>query len=705
MDLSLTQFNIQLERCIQEESLTSLTSYRVRQERKYSDFVSFVISKLKAFPDRTNHNEKAKLKSNVRLIHPLFTNYNDQIYQLFLGVMNKDEPAYVKKFDTFCLTAVKSLETEPAERLQMILDAPPVPKKNRKIAERLQFILSMLFLEACGLKFSTEEEAFYSFLEEQVKGTKEEEKKENPEVEEKLDSKEFAVRLYLENYFCKLIYLKDVAQVISRINRMQALLQNNYLRTDTSNLIHALINAEKYGVQVSYYNNHIYRRMMRFFQDYGKYKAQFLRKFGMEIGCFLIPFQENVYDSYKGLSDTTQKLRHSHSLYLIKRSNEKHLSPWKEQVSNLRAVLKERLSVFVPTYAGAKPTQDDINNFSYLYVTTRLSSLNYQRNYEKQNALYKLSYQKLSELAEKEDLNDFFKIKGTEEPLTESQRLPSELSRIPKFNPKVVLEEHLTTLFNDHSYSRKKQPVVEKRSPDNEFKEESAEEHREKELKPAKKAVKEEKPTPKKQQIEDQTPIDSLEVVTKLTRKRVLGKPFPFTYGERVRRWFGLTTEKPLGSKNFPEYQANSKEYNEQMVIFHGFSLQVDRFLTYGYEESWMNPNTKNKDRHFLIPAELCFQKNVYRGAIVYSVDQKGVCYHRYFEQKSMRELIKKFGTQTFLRTDFSELTDAAGQELPGKKIRSSSQDQVTLDQVFNIITIEDGRLNVVIKVFKVKDT
>lgn len=182
--------------------------------------------------------------------------------------------------------------------------------------------------------------------------------------------------------------------------------------------------------------------------------------------------------------------------------------------------------------------------------------------------------------------------------------------------------------------------------------------------------------------------------------RRTLITDFPFSYANRILRWFSIDLKAPLSADIFPEYQEEGCD-QKMMVLYHGFSPLVDRFFNVGLTENWQNSTTGHEDTQYIIPAEIEISHERIRGAIVYCIGRDNVCYHRFFHKMDDKSLLQKFGLKTFEKSDFPELSKDESLTLQTvDQMKDSTEDSVIEDPDHDIIIIHDSSLNIQITLF-----
>ncbi len=183
-----------------------------------------------------------------------------------------------------------------------------------------------------------------------------------------------------------------------------------------------------------------------------------------------------------------------------------------------------------------------------------------------------------------------------------------------------------------------------------------------------------------------------------------------FTYAFRVIRWFEAYSDGYLDASNFPEYQHYAPAYQKQMIQYHAFSQSVDHFVEkLALKAFWPNKYSNEPNLRYILPGEITIQGKSERGAFVYSFDQKGVLYHRFFSPKSTDELVKKVTSQAFQEVDFPELSevDEVIKWKEGKLAISYSQgdELISKHKYLGIISIDNILTGVRMTLFPVHST
>ncbi len=177
--------------------------------------------------------------------------------------------------------------------------------------------------------------------------------------------------------------------------------------------------------------------------------------------------------------------------------------------------------------------------------------------------------------------------------------------------------------------------------------------------------------------------------------------PFPFTYDERVMRWFKASV--PLDRELFSNY-SGAPPYQRKMIDLHAFSQLADYFCNQGYQVNRLEHLKETTCR--ILPAELSRGSNAERGYILWAVDRKNCCYHRFFHIDESPNYYDKLVRRTFSEADFPELSRAR-QERP-KKIAHYDQDmtrdagnvEIELDELLQILSINELNKGTRLRVF-----
>lgn len=197
------------------------------------------------------------------------------------------------------------------------------------------------------------------------------------------------------------------------------------------------------------------------------------------------------------------------------------------------------------------------------------------------------------------------------------------------------------------------------------------------------------------------SPIHS--IPTKL-RTIESSRPFPYKYALRVERWRQYEIGKSLPQEDFPEYADKSLEYQELTHIFHFLSPLVDQlFEDWAIRSQRKNATTGEMDYWDIIPAEIKFKGEVYRGVITYATNKQKICYHRCFTKYVETEIITNIIKKTFDKFDFPDL-QTFGQILSQSKKRKPivvSNEQIQIDSILGTAEIINFNSNYQIKLFK----
>lgn len=188
-----------------------------------------------------------------------------------------------------------------------------------------------------------------------------------------------------------------------------------------------------------------------------------------------------------------------------------------------------------------------------------------------------------------------------------------------------------------------------------------------------------------------------------------LMKPLPF-YASRVLRWQECSVENSLDREIFWEYDNLSLGYEKWMKISHGLCFSADRFYNIGIKTKWPNPTTHHEDSLYLVPADLIMGEIVKRGFHTICIGKDNLCYHRCFVDKleklhlSDKEFIEKVANNTFSANDFPDLISAQFKEKDLKitSFKGIEEDIITIHPVLGIVTINDQRLNITLKLYRV---
>lgn len=182
-----------------------------------------------------------------------------------------------------------------------------------------------------------------------------------------------------------------------------------------------------------------------------------------------------------------------------------------------------------------------------------------------------------------------------------------------------------------------------------------------------------------------------------------LGKSFPFPYHQRVSRWLKATT--PLDSDLFPEYANCDLIYQQKMIEQHRFALMADRFWDSGIAIDGAKLPHKPRHRRFILPAELNVEKRFQRGVIIWSVNELGICYHRFFHPKTGQEVFETIVCKTFRDADFPELIKSQQSCLnPSMGHKWQQEGQVEFDPLLRVATLRDHATKAVLKIFLVQE-
>lgn len=192
-----------------------------------------------------------------------------------------------------------------------------------------------------------------------------------------------------------------------------------------------------------------------------------------------------------------------------------------------------------------------------------------------------------------------------------------------------------------------------------------------------------------------------------VTVERVTEKCAPFTYHDRVERWFHAFL--PLDRERFPEYSTHKELYQRKMICLHGFTTIADTYCHRGINVSKRNTRFKAKGHQYILPAEFTFAGIRERGVIVWKVDMHQCCYHRFFHVKPTSEVIHKTTHKTFTDADFPEMGKSFEINARKKSDRpqarfSTTHCSVETDDVLQIVTLRDTRANTILKLYLVDE-
>lgn len=180
------------------------------------------------------------------------------------------------------------------------------------------------------------------------------------------------------------------------------------------------------------------------------------------------------------------------------------------------------------------------------------------------------------------------------------------------------------------------------------------------------------------------------------------GMDFPYSHDRRVLKWIKHPVGAALTGQDFSDYLAFSSDYQHRMHLYHAFPLSVDRFIHLGIRQLWQNPSTGKMDVRYVIPAEFIIKGKTERGLIAYSMNEKGICYHRFFTIKPEKELMQKIVDKSFYESDFPELNAAASQphEASAQFLSANASETISIDPWLGIVTIEDKAKDLIVRIF-----
>lgn len=183
------------------------------------------------------------------------------------------------------------------------------------------------------------------------------------------------------------------------------------------------------------------------------------------------------------------------------------------------------------------------------------------------------------------------------------------------------------------------------------------------------------------------------------------GQAFPYTFAERVARWHHYPFGTLLPAAEFPEYSAQSPQFQEKMHVYHVLHPFVDRFLGLGIQAKWINRRDQKEDLRIVIVAEVAYKCERKRGVIVYTINvETGECYHKFFSEKIDRDILCQVITKTFDENDFPELKSAILSTQQRKAIPVQMlSGTITVDPVFKYVDIRNPSQNLHIRLLKVE--
>ncbi len=188
--------------------------------------------------------------------------------------------------------------------------------------------------------------------------------------------------------------------------------------------------------------------------------------------------------------------------------------------------------------------------------------------------------------------------------------------------------------------------------------------------------------------------------------KAISAKPFPFQYDQRVTRWY--SAKVPLNSLAFPEYAHSPQHLQKKMIALHSFSSLADCFLNDAIEFHHPKKCGGTTLLRYLLPAEFTVYGETIRGCIVWAIDERKICYHRFFHIKPMHECCEKAIRRTFSDADFPDLMRVQRSQDRQKSthsplfIESEPTTETEFDDLLGIVKLRDLRLGHLLKLFLV---
>ncbi len=180
-------------------------------------------------------------------------------------------------------------------------------------------------------------------------------------------------------------------------------------------------------------------------------------------------------------------------------------------------------------------------------------------------------------------------------------------------------------------------------------------------------------------------------------------KPFPFNYHFRVTRW--QSARVPLDPHIFRNYSALSPLRQVKAIQLHNFPQLADHFWHRGLALPYRGAQSEVPMTSYVLPAELAIDGEKQRGCVVWTVDHRNLCYHRFFHIKPQSQFISKFVRRAFDTDDFPLTQNLASLENPipnDEKSAGASEESVIIDSLLHCATIlgSEGNSKVMLRLF-----
>jgi hypothetical protein len=193
----------------------------------------------------------------------------------------------------------------------------------------------------------------------------------------------------------------------------------------------------------------------------------------------------------------------------------------------------------------------------------------------------------------------------------------------------------------------------------------------------------------------------------KIQPEELPGTPFLYTYDQRVERWHSHSFGTPLSEDIFPEYFTQKPPRQQLMHVFHALNPLVDRFLHLAITSDWINKKNET-DLWEVIPAEVSFKGNIFRGVISYCTDPKTKnCYHKFFSEMSDQKIVEGIVQKTFNANDFPDLQTSTLITKQKNTLKPKQEKDLktswVIDPIFGNVIIQDAEKNLTIKLFNTK--
>jgi hypothetical protein len=156
----------------------------------------------------------------------------------------------------------------------------------------------------------------------------------------------------------------------------------------------------------------------------------------------------------------------------------------------------------------------------------------------------------------------------------------------------------------------------------------------------------------------------------------------------------------------FPRIIYTQRIHDQREDWRHGFSPIVAQLLGTDYvaETAWTNTTTRHKDRLFSIFGKVVTADGKsHHGTFEFTFGKDGACYHRFFREQKIEELLGPAASQKVYEMEFPTPAEAAKTHAATEALEKDVA-SIVVDPEFGFITFRDSTHNLTITLFKNHD-